>query len=204
MFVTHDDVAVVGPYVEQSHLASTVFASSVAAFLVGELSQVLRVRRGATSVDVRAEVLFRAMFFAGILMLPSGRAVAPRATSGGGAWLFSLGVVIGGVGLALRWWSFLTLGRYFTLVVRASGDQPIVNRGPYRVLRHPSYAGLLLAFGGGGLMWGNWLSTAGSVGLLLVALLYRLRIEERALTAALGDRYRCYAAGRARLIPYVW
>jgi protein-S-isoprenylcysteine O-methyltransferase Ste14 len=40
--------------------------------------------------------------------------------------------------------------------------------------------------------------------LLLIAVIYRLRIEERALSAALGDRYREFAASRARLIPYVW
>jgi protein-S-isoprenylcysteine O-methyltransferase Ste14 len=44
----------------------------------------------------------------------------------------------------------------------------------------------------------------GSVGLVLVALVYRLRLEERALAAALGDRYREFAASRARLVPYVW
>jgi protein-S-isoprenylcysteine O-methyltransferase Ste14 len=79
-----------------------------------------------------------------------------------------------------------------------------VTRGPYRVLRHPSYTGLLFAFAGAGLMVGNWLSVGGAVVLLLIALVYRLRIEERALTAALGDRYREFTAGRARLIPYVW
>ena len=72
------------------------------------------------------------------------------------------------------------------------------------MLRHPSYTGLLLAFAGGGLMVGNWVSTAAAVGVVFGALVYRLRIEERALGAALGDRYRQFAASRARLIPYVW
>jgi protein-S-isoprenylcysteine O-methyltransferase Ste14 len=89
-------------------------------------------------------------------------------------------------------------------VVKTSDDQPVVQRGPYKVLRHPSYTGLLLAFAGCGLMLGNWVSTVGAVALVLVALTYRLRIEERALTEALGDRYREFAASRARLIPYVW
>jgi protein-S-isoprenylcysteine O-methyltransferase Ste14 len=53
-------------------------------------------------------------------------------------------------------------------------------------------------------MLGNWVSTAGAVGVVSAALIYRLRIEERALEAALGDRYREFAASRARLIPYVW
>ncbi len=90
------------------------------------------------------------------------------------------------------------------MVVKTSEDQPVVDRGPYRVLRHPSYTGLLLALAGGGLMLGNWVSTAGAVGVVLAALIYRLRIEERALKAAPGDRYREFAGTRARLIPYVW
>jgi protein-S-isoprenylcysteine O-methyltransferase Ste14 len=192
------------PYEELSNLARIVLFVSVGAFSAGELLQALRVRRGATRVSVQAEAVFRAMFFAGILLLPIGRAVTPGAVIGGGVWLFAVGVAIGWLGLLLRWWSFVSLGKYFTVVVKTSEDQPVVERGPYRVLRHPSYAGLLLAFAGGGLMLGNWVSTVGAVGLILTALTYRVRIEERALAAALSDRYRRFAATRARLIPYVW
>ncbi len=192
------------PYEELSHLARIVFFVSVGAFSAGELLQALHVRRGGTRVSVRAEVVFRAMFFSGILLWPIGRAVVPSAVIGGGVSLFALGVAIGWLGLLLRWWSFVSLGQYFTVVVKTNEDQPVVERGPYRVLRHPSCTGLLLAFAGGGLMLGNWVSTTGAVGLVLIALVYRLRIEERALSAALGNRYREFAAGRARLIPYVW
>jgi protein-S-isoprenylcysteine O-methyltransferase Ste14 len=187
-----------------SNAARIVLAVSVIAFSAGELLLALRVRHGATGVSVRAETVFRAVFFGGILVLPTGRAVAPGAVIGGGGWVFALGAVIGWLGLLLRWWSFVSLGKYFTVVVQTSDDQPVVQRGPYRVLRHPSYTGLLLAFVGGGLMLGNWVSTVGAVGLVLVALIYRIRIEERALSTALGDRYREFAASRARLIPYVW
>ena len=144
------------------------------------------------------------MFFGGIVMLPLGRAVAPSAVIGGGVWPFAVGVVLGWLGLLLRWSSFVSLGKYFTVVVQTSVDQPMLERGPYRVLRHPSYTGLLLVCAGVGLMWGNWASAVGSVGLVLVGLIYRLRIEERALIAASGDRYREFAASRARLIPYIW
>ena len=79
-----------------------------------------------------------------------------------------------------------------------------MDRGPYRVLRHPSYTGLLLVFLGVGVMAGNTAGAAGATGLLLIAVVYRIRIEERALVAALGDRYRHFAAHRARLVPFVW
>ena len=79
-----------------------------------------------------------------------------------------------------------------------------MQRGPYRVVRHPSYTGLLIAFLGCGLMLGNWVGLLASLALILVAIVYRLRIEERALTATLGDAYRRFAATRARLVPFVW
>ncbi|MFJ1758777.1 methyltransferase family protein [Amycolatopsis sp. NPDC088138] len=178
-------------------------AVSVGAFFAGELVQAFRTRRGAQLVDVRAELFFRAMFFGAILLWPIGRAVVPAAGIGG-VWPFTVGIVLGWLGLLLRWWSFASLGKYFTVTVRTSEDQPVVDHGPYRVLRHPSYTGLLLVFAGGGLVAGNWVSTVGAIAVLLIALIHRLRIEERALGEALGDRYRQFAASRARLVPYVW
>jgi protein-S-isoprenylcysteine O-methyltransferase Ste14 len=195
---------VLAAFGELSNVARVVLAISVGAFAVGELGQALHTRRGAKLVNVRGEVVFRAMFFGAILLWPIGRGVTPGAVIGGGASLFTLGTVIGWLGLLLRWWSFVSLGKYFTVTVRTSEDQPVVQRGPYRVLRHPSYTGLLLTFTGGGLIVNNWVSAAGAVGVLLIALIYRLRIEEHALNDALGDRYQRFAADRARLIPYVW
>jgi protein-S-isoprenylcysteine O-methyltransferase Ste14 len=196
------------PYEQASNVARAVLFVSVGALSAGELLrallQSLRGRRDAQTVNLRAEAVFRAMFVGGILLLPIGRALAPAAVIGGGVVLFASGAVVAWLGLVLRWWSFASLGKYFTVVVRTSNDQPIVDSGPYRVLRHPSYTGLLLSFAGFGLMLGNWVSTIGAVGLMLIAVIYRLRIEELALSAALGDRYREFAASRARLIPYVW
>jgi protein-S-isoprenylcysteine O-methyltransferase Ste14 len=192
------------PFEELSSPARIVFIVSIGAFSAGELVQAFRRRRGATRVDVRAETLLRLMLFGSIVMFPLGKAVAPGAVIGGGVFLFASGVVVGWVGTLLRWWSFVALGRYFTVVVQTSADQPVIDRGPYRFLRHPSYTGLLLMFAGVGLMIGNWVSAAGAIILVLIALIHRLRIEERALNAALGDRYREFAASRARLIPYVW
>ena len=80
----------------------------------------------------------------------------------------------------------------------------MVRRGPYRVLRHPSYTGLLLALLGCGLMLGNWAGLLCSFVLILVAVIYRIRIEEDSLTATLGDAYRRFAENRARLVHFVW
>jgi protein-S-isoprenylcysteine O-methyltransferase Ste14 len=194
---------VVAPYVQQETWARLVFDVSVAGFAVAEVSQAVKWRRGASRTDVRSEVTFRVVFFAGILMLPLSQAVAPGAVLSG-AKIFLLGTLIGWLGLLLRWWSFATLGAYFTTVVKTSADQVVVSRGPYRVLRHPSYTGLLAAFVGCGLMLGNWLGTAASSLLVLSGLIYRLLREERAMIDALGADYLAFAKDRARLVPFVW
>lgn len=107
-------------------------------------------------------------------------------------------------GIALRVWSFRTLGHYFTFVVMTSADQPVITSGPYRYLRHPSYLGIMLILTGISLSYGNWLSLAAIVLCSLVGFLNRIRVEEAALATTLGTRYTAYANGRKRLIPYVW
>jgi protein-S-isoprenylcysteine O-methyltransferase Ste14 len=108
------------------------------------------------------------------------------------------------VGVTLRLWSFYALGQYFTFSVKVSPDQPVVTAGPYRLLRHPGYAGGMLATFGVGLMWGNWASAATLILFTLTFVVWRIRIEEQALLTALDDRYRNYASQHKRLIPLVW
>ena len=196
-------VRVVAPLYQEETWARLVFGISVAAFAVGEFSQAVKPRRSGRRTDVRGEVVFRVIFFASILMLPLAPALAPQAVLDG-ARVFVLGTAIGWLGLLLRWWSFATLGPYFTTVVMTSSDQVVVERGPYRIVRHPSYTGLLSAFVGCGLMLGNWVGAAACFLLMLVGLIYRLLREEHAMIDSLGDAYLDFANNRARLVPFVW
>lgn len=191
------------PFFLDSHVAGVVFYASVVIFAVGEFQQVLRGRRRGSLSSIRGEIVFRLIFFAGILTLPLCLRFVTEADVGGSL-VFVSGAVIGWLGMLLRWWSFATLGRLFTTVVKASADQPIVDRGPYRWVRHPSYTGLVMAFLGFGLMLGNWAGVVTSVVLILAAVIYRLRGEERALVEARGTAYLDYAKGRARLLPFIW
>ncbi len=117
------------------------------------------------------------------------------------AWI---GLVVVWCGIALRFWSFQTLGRYFTFTVQTSSDQPVITAGPYRVIRHPSYAGVLVAVIGLGLVFANWLSLVCLTAAILGGIVYRITVEERALLGALGEPYRQYAATHKRLVPFVW
>jgi protein-S-isoprenylcysteine O-methyltransferase Ste14 len=124
---------------------------------------------------------------------------------GSAAWpLFVLGLVLMAAGLVIRQWAILTLGRYFTVDVRIHPNQTVVDRGPYRWVRHPSYTGLVLFFVGLGLALGNWASLVVLAALPAAGLLARIRAEERALFTSLGDDYRRYAADRRRLFLGVW
>jgi protein-S-isoprenylcysteine O-methyltransferase Ste14 len=119
--------------------------------------------------------------------------------------LFVIGAVVLAIGLALRWWSVVVLGRSFTVEVRVRDEQQVVDRGPYAVVRHPSYTGLALVFVGVGLMLGNGLALALAVVIPLAGLVHRIRVEERMLADGIGEPYRRYLARiRYRLVPFVW
>ena len=124
---------------------------------------------------------------------------------GAGRWpLYVVGLGLMAAALVVRHWAILVLGRFFTVDVRVHSNQTVVERGPYRWVRHPSYSGLIIFFAGVGLALTNWasltvLALAPTAGLLL-----RIRSEERALLAALGEDYPRYAATRRRLFPGVW
>ena len=108
------------------------------------------------------------------------------------------------VGVIIRWWSILTLGRYFTVDVSIKQSHEVVQGGPYRWLRHPSYTGTLIAFVGFGLAFGDWLALTALLVPVIVAIMYRVRVEEKALVSALGANYAEYSARTKRLIPGVY
>jgi protein-S-isoprenylcysteine O-methyltransferase Ste14 len=118
--------------------------------------------------------------------------------------IFIVGLVIVLLGIALRQWSVLTLGRFFTVQVQVTSDQTVVDTGPYRWVRHPSYTAIIISFVGIGVALENWLSLLVLIVVPTVGLVVRIRVEEEALLAALGEPYREFSATRARLIPNVW
>ncbi len=96
------------------------------------------------------------------------------------------------------------LGKHFTGDVKASPDQPVVDRGIYRWVRHPSYTGGMLMYMGTGLALTNWLSVLIITVAGGAAYLYRVRVEEQALQANLGGRYQEYMRRTKRFVPFVF
>jgi protein-S-isoprenylcysteine O-methyltransferase Ste14 len=123
----------------------------------------------------------------------------------GNRWVvYGIGVAVLVAGIAFRQWAIRVLGRHFRRWVTIQPGHEIIRRGPYRVLRHPAYAGGLLALAGVGIAFGSWPALALCVLPIAAALVHRIRVEEAALEDALGDAYREYEHSTSRLIPGIW
>ena len=105
--------------------------------------------------------------------------------------------------LGLRWWSIVHLGRFFTVNVAVAADQVVIDDGPYRWVRHPSYTGALLAFLAYALYLAHWTSILIVMVPISIAFARRISVEEAALSAGLGEPYRAYMRRTKRLVPFV-
>ena len=116
--------------------------------------------------------------------------------------LLGLGLALMLIGMALRWYSIRVLGRSFTTTVMTRPDQTVVEAGPYRWIRHPSYTGGLITILGILVCLTNPVAFLGLIP-PLAGYAYRIHIEEKALARSLGDPYRSYMRHTKRLIPFL-
>jgi protein-S-isoprenylcysteine O-methyltransferase Ste14 len=119
-------------------------------------------------------------------------------------WLKPVALAVLMVGLAIRWAAIYSLGRSFSANVAIHATQKLNRSGLFHYVRHPSYSGLLLLFLAVGLRTRNWLSLLLMTVPPIIALLYRIRVEEDALIAAFGDDYLDYIRTTPRLIPGIF
>jgi protein-S-isoprenylcysteine O-methyltransferase Ste14 len=122
----------------------------------------------------------------------------------GGGWMrygIALGLVV--IGITFGIWARRTLGGNWSGTVTLKVDHELVQSGPYRWIRHPIYTGLLLAVLGTGLAAGRLYGVVAFV-LILLALLWKLRVEERWMRAEFGERYEQYRRSSWALIPFVF
>jgi protein-S-isoprenylcysteine O-methyltransferase Ste14 len=113
------------------------------------------------------------------------------------------GVAVMSGGLALRAWSARVLGASYTRTLRTSAGQRIVALGPYRLVRHPGYLGVLLLWLGAACAADNWIAAA-PLAPLIRAYYHRMQAEEAMLSATFGDDYRHYRGRTWRLIPLLY
>lgn len=122
----------------------------------------------------------------------------------GQPWAGILGLGLAWAGAAIRYRAVAELGDSFRTTVEVEDDQAVVDSGPYRLVRHPSYAGLLLIAAGFGLASHTWPGLVICVLLPLSAMLQRIRVEETELLDVIGAPYRAYRKHTKRLIPGLW
>jgi protein-S-isoprenylcysteine O-methyltransferase len=119
-------------------------------------------------------------------------------------WMQPTALVLLAVGLVIRITAIYTLGRSFTANVSIHETQTLHQSGLFRYMRHPSYTGMVLIFLALGLRMQNWLSLLVVMVPPVAALLYRIHVEEAALTGAFGEQYIDYSQRTKRLIPGIY
>lgn len=119
-------------------------------------------------------------------------------------WQSILFLAIALFGLAFRSWAYITLGKFFTMHLQTKDDQVLIENGPYKFLRHPSYTGAILTYTCIPLFLGSYRSAFVAILLLSFAFYRRINHEEKMLEAQMGERYRDFCTSRARLIPFIW
>jgi len=189
----------------QARALSLIYLALFGAWLLGEVLLLMRRRanRGVVQADRgfvgRALLVLLVSNFAAILALKFFRPMTFATDVSASA-----GLSLMAVGLMLRWWSVIHLGRFFTVNVAVAADQHVVESGPYRWIRHPAYAGMLLVVTGIGVCFGNVVSMLVILLPMLLLVVKRMRIEEEALANSLGDAYRGYMARTKRLFPAIY
>jgi len=144
-------------------------------------------------------VLNMATFFslvAGILLGYARVAELPR-------WTFLAGLAMYLFGIAYASWAAIALGRFYAPTVQVQFGHRVIDKGPYRFVRHPRYAGGLLAFLGIGLALQSWAAVLTILVVMVPCYVYRIRVEEKFLIAELGDDYIEYCKRTKRIIPLI-
>jgi protein-S-isoprenylcysteine O-methyltransferase Ste14 len=116
-------------------------------------------------------------------------------------WLAVIGVVFCLAGIALAVWARVHLGRNWSSVPTLKEDHELITSGPYSVVRHPIYSGVMLAVLGSTLTSPVWLA---AFVLVTAMFIWRVRVEEALMTKQFPNQYPDYKKRTWALIPYVW
>ena len=119
-------------------------------------------------------------------------------------WLRYAALSIMIAGLLIRWTAILSLGKWFSVNVAIRTTQTLYQSGLYRLVRHPSYSGLLLCIMAIALIQRNWIGAAVVLVPTTAAVLYRIHVEEAALMDGFGSQYQAYCRTTRRLIPGIY
>ncbi len=113
-----------------------------------------------------------------------------------------LGFIIFLFGMSFRFWAIITLGHYYSHIVRKVNGHKIIDSGPYKYIRHPAYTGMIIAHFGVLLYFFNLITLMIFFLAFIPAIILRILVEEKTLFEIEG--YSNYSENRKRLIPLIW
>ena len=127
-----------------------------------------------------------------------------RLITTGEQWLlfFGLGLVIAGTWLFV--WARRTLRQAYSGHLEVKDKQPLVQSGPYRLVRHPAYAGYLLMALGIVIGYTSLMGLIAYIILLIPATIFRINLEEKLLSESFGEEYQSYKSKTSRILPHIW
>src|SRR5271170_2353180 len=138
-----------------------------------------RMNHGGTRRDRGSFFVIIATAISGVIAAFALAHGVPSAGISAARWpIFIGGLAVVILGIALRQWSVLTLGKFFTVQVQVRSDQTVVDTGPYRWVLHPSYTAIIMSFVGIGLALENWLSLVVLMVVPTIGLIVRIGVEE--------------------------
>ena len=195
------------PFHLTNAVTDVLYWTVIIGWIVSEASIFTRAVTRSIGADLRQDRLSGpALIGSALIALILGSSAASRvpaaAMTQARPVVFGLGIAIAIAGIAFRQLAFSSLGRFFTTRVITRPDQTVVESGPYRYIRHPSYSGFLMTVLGVLLCETNWLSLACFL-IAIPGLAYRIKVEEGALLDGIGAPYQDYMRRTKRLIPFL-
>jgi len=115
--------------------------------------------------------------------------------------LFAIVLILVAGSLYIMWTAVRTLGKQWSLQARVLENHALIRTGPYRLVRHPIYTGILGMILAAALTWSNWLGFIVSISLYVVGTIIRVRSEEKLLRAQFGDAFEDYKREVPAVIP---
>ena len=175
-----------------------IFAVGWAAFWLYWLVAALSTKRGRISWSHEGRIRVVIIVLA-IVLVRLGVLRGHHATTD--PWREALGLALFGVGLGFAIWARVHIGRNWGTPMTRKNEPELVTGGPYQLVRHPIYSGILLA-GLGTAVGLNWLWLAAVI-LAGVYFVYAATVEERFLTERFPDAYPAYRRSTRMLLPFI-
>jgi protein-S-isoprenylcysteine O-methyltransferase Ste14 len=189
-----------------SDLSESIFLAAMVLFILAEFLGVMVIpalKRRGNRVRPKNRGSNLMVLFSWMVALIVSQSFAKYEIAILPSWAFYLGIVLMMAGIAFRQWAIAILGRYFSGIIGVQDGQKVVDSGPYRLIRHPSYTGALLIMVGIGLAMQSWGAALVIVLIFAISYGHRMLIEERVLVANLGASYADYMKRTKRVIPFL-